>query len=209
MAPSTCGASSRSRCSAGFGSSVIDAKSPSLVAAPLREHHGVHLDRHVERLAAYAGRRRGARRELVGALRRLDVDDPVAREHLFRLGKWPIGDRGRAVLGRAHDPHLLRAAEALGAHEFAGVDELLVEPLQKIHVRFRVLLRPELQALGFPERQRELHHQYVLHRLLLRLPRPAWALSGVSRSPPTTLYIPTSTINRTPSASASHRGLSR
>ena len=65
-----------------------------------------------------ADARRGDR---VGALGRLDVDDPVAGEELLGLGERAVGDLGRAVLAGAHDPRLLGRGQPLGADQLAGL----------------------------------------------------------------------------------------
>ena len=106
-APSTCGASSRSRCSASASSDGHQ----SLSSSGGRAHHLADFDRHVA-----AARRRGParptpRRDLVRALRAFDVDDPVAGEELLRLRKHAVGDR-LAVLAGADDAWPGRARPA-------------------------------------------------------------------------------------------------
>ena len=86
-APSTCGASSRSRCSpreVRARRGVTCRSAGALITC-------AHLDRHVQRHAARPGRRRGARRDLVGPLRAL-----ARRRSSSRRGTpWPPGTARR------------------------------------------------------------------------------------------------------------------
>ena len=79
-----------------------------------------------DRLPARSRRRRRPRGDLVGALRALDIDDPVAGEEFFRFGERSVGDFGRAVLAGPNDSRLSRRREPFGAHQLTGIAELLV-----------------------------------------------------------------------------------
>ena len=74
--------------------------------------HRMHLDWHVERLAAGARCRGRLGRDLVRAFRCLHVDEPIAREHFLRLRERAIRHRRVAFVVRVHDLHLLGSAEA-------------------------------------------------------------------------------------------------
>ena len=137
-APSTCGASSRSRCSP-----VVHRVGGRRHASRRRAHHLAHLDRHVQRRAALARRRRRARGDLVGALGVSHVDDPVAGEKLLGLGERAVGHLGRAALAGAHDPRLLRAARAPRRRPARPLRvSSLLNSLHEPDVRLDVLRRP-------------------------------------------------------------------
>ena len=104
-APSTCGASSRSRCWV-RGVAVGGGITASLWAAPLITcRTSIAMFSGVPPRPGRGGRLGG---DLVGALGALDVDDPVAGEELLRLGEHAVGDR-LAVLPGAHALGLVRA----------------------------------------------------------------------------------------------------
>src|SRR5688500_7664061 len=160
-APSTCGASSRSRCST-VESETSDVTRPCVSRVRgRRAHHLTHLDRHVERSTTGPRSRGGLRGELVRPLGTVDLDDPVAGEELLRLRKGSIGHRG-TILSRAHQLRLSRRGQALAVHPLASVGELLVDPVHEGHVSLEVLGSPVayLVVAGAPRR---VHHQNVPH----------------------------------------------
>ena len=154
-APSTCGARSRSRFSL-----TINATSH---VHGRRAHHLAHLDGHVQRHAALARRRRRAGGDLVGLLRALDIDDPVAREKL--LGLRRTGRRSppaRRPSARA-PPGLFRPGQPFGAHQHADSVSSL---LNRIMNPMWALMSSggQVPMPAFPSRARGMHHQHVFHR---------------------------------------------
>src|SRR5690606_28853939 len=91
----------------------------------------------------------------------LDIDEPVARERLLRLGERAVGRDRQAVLD-TYRPRLARVGEAEPGDELTGRGEIV---LDRVH---------ELDHLGDPllglVRHRGLvaeHHDHVLHCVLL------------------------------------------
>src|ERR1019366_1709984 len=103
-APSTCGASSRSRCSP----AVLIAAASALERVRRRAQPLTDLDLNAERLPTRAGRGRRLAGDGVRALRVFDVDDPVSHEKLFGLGERAVGHLGSAFALRADDACLPR-----------------------------------------------------------------------------------------------------
>ena len=156
-APRTCGASSRSRFSpvnSGDRASHLDGR---------RAHHLAHLDRHVERRAARAGRRRRSRRNLVRALRALDVHDPVAGEELLGLGKGAVGDLGRAALARRARSW---PAPATQAPRRRPARRTRSAPCRSVFMKPMCALRSSgahFEIPPVPVPARRIHHQHELH----------------------------------------------
>ena len=159
-APSTCGASSRSRCSRPASSRG----SSSQVRRAARSSPGAPR-------SACSSARRPARAPPTRAPRSRTrarvlshVDDPVAGEELLGLRERPVGHLWRAALAGAHDPGLLRPASPSASHELAR--RRSSSSLNRVHepdVRLDVVRRPGPDARSLPSRSRRVHHQHVLH----------------------------------------------
>src|SRR5580704_797266 len=89
-------------------------------------HDRPHLDGHVQWSSAWSRCRRGLGRDGVGALGRVDVDDPVAGKKLLRLGKYSVRDR-LTILPGPHQLRLIGKCQALGRNQLARFLQLLVQ----------------------------------------------------------------------------------
>ena len=125
-------------------------------------HHLTDFDGKDERRATRSRRARGFRRDLIGALGAVDLDDPVAREEFLRLRERPIRYR-HAVLTGANELRLAWRRQPLGGDVLAGLLELLVELVHEADVILEVVGRPakDLIIAGAPGR---VHHQTACHR---------------------------------------------
>jgi hypothetical protein len=104
---------------------------------------------------------------------RRDIDDPVAREELLRLGERTVGHLGLALVVRAHDASGGGRREALRVDELPGLLQVAVELVHVIHVRLDRLGRPA-HHVPVAGAAGGVHHQHELHRcspLLLRRSR--------------------------------------
>src|SRR5689334_22513056 len=70
--------------------------------------NGANFDRLIQRLAARPRARRHARRELVGLVGILHVDDPEAGDELLRLRERAICDNGTTISVGLDEPRLIR-----------------------------------------------------------------------------------------------------
>src|SRR5580704_11399776 len=111
-APSTCGASSRNRCSDVVSHGFVIALSlQHLRWRPA--HNWAHFDRHVQGLPAGTRGRRHFCRDRVSSLRRLDIDNPIPRQKFLALRKYAVGD-GQAILTGAHQLSLIGKRQTFG-----------------------------------------------------------------------------------------------
>src|SRR5258706_15532697 len=144
--PSTCGVSSRNRCSIGgsdgCGVCAVTGSFPCRISEPqirMATKHLTNLDGHIARGTIGARRCRSPRGDFVRLLRALHVNDPVSGEKLFGLREDSVRDR-RAVLACANELGLVGPAQAFGGNEYAFVLELLAESAHESDVRLHFLL---------------------------------------------------------------------
>src|ERR1700733_11360904 len=158
-APSTRGASSRSRCSPVVF--IVAARVLEGVGRPA--HHLTHLDLEAERLPAGTGGGRRLASDGIRALRVLDVDDPVAHEELLGLGEGAVRYLGCTFTLRADDACLAGRREAFRRRELAGSTEVLVEVLHEPDVGPELLGLPRVD-LGIAGGAIGVDNQPVFHR---------------------------------------------
>src|SRR5262245_51159836 len=143
-----------------------------------RAHHLTYLNRHVEWFSTFARRSRRLCRDLIRALRAVYVDNPVAREKLFRLRKHTIGDR-TTILARAHQLGLPWHGESFGTHELPRLGQSARELLHETDVGLQIVWRP-LRDSPVPVSLWRIHHQHELHVMA-----PSWFIHegvGANRS---------------------------
>src|SRR5581483_10472190 len=100
------------------------------------------------------------RRDFVGALGALDVDDPVTQQKLFGFRKDAVCD-GRPIFAGAHRDGFLRATQRVGFDEFARIAQVLIEALQEGVMPVPILLRPRF--VTFHTCRDAVHHENVFH----------------------------------------------
>src|ERR1700724_2069242 len=157
-APSTCGASSRKRCSEvashGF---VIALSLQHLRRRPA--HNWAHFDRHVQGLPARTRRGRDFCRDVISPLRRVDIDNPVPGEKFLALRKYAVCD-GQAILTGPHPLSLIGKRQTFGRDQLAGLAKLFVETDHKCDVCLEIFLRPLENPVA---RSHRIHHDDVFH----------------------------------------------
>src|SRR5580693_2902861 len=112
-APSTCGASSRNRCS-------DEASSGGMPVVTTFSR---------------------ARSDLISSLGSLDIDDPISGQKFLTLGENAVGD-GFAAFSGAHDPGLIGQRQAFRANQLAGVAERIAQALQEDGMSLDILVLP-------------------------------------------------------------------
>ena len=157
-APSTCGASSRSRCSV----SCVE-QSASSQPRSAGAHHLAHFDRDVQRLAARSRRRRRLRRDLVGALRARRRRRSRSRRGTPSLpGTVRRSPRARPSWPARPAPRPAPASPCASTSSPASVSSLLKRCMNAMCALRSSGVHVPMPAV-VPAGPRGVHHQHVLH----------------------------------------------
>src|SRR5215469_14630520 len=155
MAPSTCGASSRNKCSECASNRFI-----SLEFFWRPAHHLAYFNGHVQGSAAWPRGGRCAGGEFVCFLGTFHFYDPIPGEEFLRFREDPIR-HGCPVLAGPYQLGLSRIGQSLRRYQLARFAQSFVEADHEANVRLNIFLWPSPE--GFISVLRAVHHQNVFH----------------------------------------------